>query len=292
MASRSLDEHERACVVEPGSTIHRMDRRQPHHPTSFECCGVRVDSLELHEAAQRLIAAAAAEHPLSVHLCNASTLSLAQRDANFRALLNAGNLNLPDGTPVAWAGRLMACGSGRPVPGPSLMTAVFQLDGGGVQHFLLGSTPQVLTALKGALARRYPTARIVGDFSPKLTPDVDALVIESSSFVRASGATLVWVGLGTPKQDWVSARLAQELGVVAVPVGAAFDFLGGSKREAPAWLRGSGLEWIFRLATEPRRLWRRYLIGNSVFLWGVTLSGARAAVLRRLSGRRVRKPEN
>lgn len=254
----------------------------------YECCGVRIDALGIQEVTDSLILAAERGEQRCVHLCNAYTLALAVRSNQFRQLLNGSDMNLPDGAPVAWFGaslgrhqRLL-----RPLPGPSLMTSLFdKSQGTEVRHFLLGASEDVLLQLRRNLQSRFPAARIVGSFSPPFTSDVDDLVVTSMFPIQQSRANMVWVGLGTPKQDWVAHRIAEATGVVAVPVGAAFDFISGRKAEAPRWVRGSGLEWLFRLATEPRRLWRRYLIDGLVFVGAAPPSWfrQRAAMRRRES---------
>ena len=251
---------------------------EPARSTVFTCCGVRIDALAPEAAVARITAAARQNRTLVLHLCNAYTLSLAQRDRRYRAMLDRADLNLADGVPVTWVGRAL----GRPAavtPGPALMQAVFAAgQPEDLRHFLLGSTPEGLLALRAALSAAHPAARVAGSFAPPFTEDVDELVRRSLDGIVQSGANVVWVGLGTPKQDWVAEGLARRLGVVAVPVGAAFDFASRQKPEAPAWLRGTGLEWVFRFGTEPRRLWRRYLLGNPVFLWGALLSIVRERI--------------
>jgi N-acetylglucosaminyldiphosphoundecaprenol N-acetyl-beta-D-mannosaminyltransferase len=133
-------------------------------------------------------------------------------------------------------------------------------------HYLLGGSEETLAALKRVIARRFPTARIVGAESPAFRALSDAEVAAQDSRIRQSGAQVVWVGLGTPKQDWEVARLSEELPVVALAVGAAFDFLAGTKSQAPMLMQSTGTEWLYRLASEPRRLAKRYLWGNPRFL--------------------------
>lgn len=252
-------------------------------PESFTCCDVRIDGGTVEWAVERLVVAAAAGRPLAVHLCNAFTLSLAIKDPQYRAMLNRADLNLPDGTPVSWVGRLMGKrGATGPVPGPALMVAAFQREHGRVmRHFLLGSSSEVLDALESRLTETSGGCSIVGRLAPPFTPSVTDLVEASVEQIAASGANVVWVGLGTPKQDWFVDEVTARLDVVAVPVGAAFDFIAGNKAEAPQWLRGSGLEWLFRLGAEPGRLWRRYLVGNPRFVVGafrsIMASGRRQA---------------
>ena len=240
---------------------------------SFECCGVRIDGGSLAWAVDRIIRTGKGGQGLAVHLCNAYTLSLAMGDDAYRRMLNRSGLNLPDGTPVAWVGRLLGRVGQRPVPGPSLMAETFRQDvDGELRHFLLGSSEVTLDALEDRLSRLGGSGSVVGRLSPPFIQEAGRLLELSVEAVRETDANIVWVGLGTPKQDWVADGLASRAGVVAVPVGAAFDFLAGQKPEAPRWIRGSGFEWVFRLATEPKRLWKRYLIGNPLFIFGAVQS--------------------
>jgi N-acetylglucosaminyldiphosphoundecaprenol N-acetyl-beta-D-mannosaminyltransferase len=156
-------------------------------------------------------------------------------------------------------------------------------DASGPTHYLLGGSPEVLAELQRAITERWPNAQVVGAESPPyraLTPTEQSAQDER---IRQSGGQIVWVGLGTPKQDWEVARLAAELPVVAMAVGAAFDFLAGVKPQAPLWMQRTGLEWAYRLGTEPRRLGKRYLWGNPRFV----VSAWRARP-RKTSPRRVR----
>ncbi|WP_316959456.1 WecB/TagA/CpsF family glycosyltransferase [Streptomyces sp. TRM68367] len=209
-----------------------------------------------------------------VHLCNAYTLALADRDTELQSVLRSASLNLPDGQSVVWASRLLHRSTALPgtrVYGPDLLLDVFALSQNtDLRHYLLGSTPDVLDALHRELRRRYPRTRITGTCSPPFRPLSAQELRQQAEDIRAAGADIVWVGLGTPKQDRWAADLCAELPVVAVAVGAAFDFIAGTKRQAPTWMQHNGLEWLFRLGCEPRRLWRRYVFGNARFLWGVT----------------------
>lgn len=144
-----------------------------------------------------------------------------------------------------------------------------------VSHYLYGGSPHVVSHLAHRLRRQVPGVRIVGAESPPFREitreEEDAL----EQRILTSGADVVWVGLGTPKQDRFVERFRHRLPVVLVPVGAAFDFLSGAKRRAPQWMRLSGLEWLHRLLSEPRRLWHRYLFGNLAFLLGALTSTRR-----------------
>lgn len=210
-------------------------------------------------------------HPgIAVHFANAYNIALARKDREYATLLRKGDYIFSDGVPITWVGKRAysaIAASWDRVYGPDVMQAVFAANHDHPpRHYLLGSTPDVLAALQRNLAKRFPNAEIVGSQSPPFrTPTLQELA-ERDALISESGATMVWVGLGTPKQDYEVARLAASLPVVALAVGAAFDFLAGTTSQAPAWMQRNGLEWAYRLASEPKRLGKRYLWGNSVFL--------------------------
>lgn len=230
---------------------------------------VRVDPFDMQSAVDAILWAASKRVPMAVHLVNAYTVSLAHREVGFARILDRGDLNLPDGTPLAWLGRCAGLEGFRgPVPGPDLTAEVCnhgrQRD---LRHYLYGSSPDTVHRFAAELRRRYPGIQIVGVESPPFRPLTEAEEAEFVTRVAESGADLVWIGLGTPKQDVFVDRFRDRLGLPLIAVGAAFDFIAGDKKVAPPWMRRRGLEWLYRLVTEPRRLWKRYLIGNLVFLW-------------------------
>lgn len=221
-----------------------------------------------HEAADIIVKLAAQGSGRHVHLANAYTVALADKSAEYREVLAQPALNFPDGRPIGWVSAIC-----RQVPrlsqvrGPQLFLDAFDVGRtSGVKHFLLGSTPDVLLALETNLRAKYPGVLIVGTESPPFRPLGVDEVDDQDRRISQSGADIVWVGLGTPKQDFEVQRLANKLPVIAIAVGAAFDFAAGSAPEAPKWMTLVGLEWVFRLCCEPRRLWKRYLFGNVRFL--------------------------
>lgn len=237
-----------------------------------DCARVPIVACRPTEAADEVIRLATSNLPrgIDVHLCNAYTIALADKDPELQRLLGRAGLNFPDGKSVVWANRLRHRGRGLPsdrVYGPDLMLNV--IDRGRdhrLKHYLLGSTEPVLSDLASALRQRFNGVDIVGMESPPFRPLTDLERAEQARRIRDSGAQVVWVGLGTPKQDLEVTHLATEVDAVHVAVGAAFDFISGRKVQAPKWLQRSGLEWAFRLSQEPRRLWRRYLLGNARFV--------------------------
>lgn len=227
---------------------------------------------------------------LAVHFANAYTVALADTDHAYgRLLANPDSVAFTDGVPVAWIGRRgypAVAGTWDRVYGPDVMEAVLGASGpDGPRHYLLGGSAETLTALGRTIATRWPRATVVGAESPPFRALSSAERDEQDARIRDSGANLVWVGLGTPKQDWEAARLAASLPVIALAVGAAFDFLAGTKPQAPLWMQRSGTEWAFRFASEPRRLAKRYLWGNPRFL----LAASRQPGLRKGAGSTPRR---
>ena len=141
---------------------------------------------------------------------------------------------------------------------------------------LYGSTPQVVAMLSAEIERRWPDATIAGAESPSFDGLTEADLSAAAQRFETARADVVWVGLGTPKQDLVAAQLAERSNLTFVAIGAAFDFIAGSKRQAPRFMREHGLEWLFRLASEPRRLGRRYVVGNTLFVLGLIRQRPRA----------------
>lgn len=194
-----------------------------------------------------------------------------QRDAELLDIHRRAAMVTPDGMPLVWLGWRAGFRHMTRVYGPDLMSEICRLSPEhGWRHFLYGGEPGVAALLAERLAARYPGIRIVGTWCPPfrpLTPEEEDEVIAR---IHEAAPHIVWVGLSTPKQERWMASMAPRLRVpVLVGVGAAFDFLSGRKPQAPRWMQRSGLEWLFRLATEPRRLWKRYLVNNTAFLWAL-----------------------
>ncbi|HEY9075214.1 MAG TPA: WecB/TagA/CpsF family glycosyltransferase [Anaerolineaceae bacterium] len=196
-----------------------------------------------------------------------------QADPDLRRIHNRAGMVTPDGMPMVWLSRLYGRRSVSRVYGPDLLLEMCQRSlQAGYSHYFYGGAAGIPERLAERLQQRFPDLQVAGTYSPpfrSLTVQEDAQIVER---INASGAAILWVGLSTPRQErW----MAEHLGRIAVPVmvgvGAAFDFHAGAKRQAPRWMQRSGLEWLFRLATEPKRLWRRYLTNIPRFLWLVIL---------------------
>jgi len=248
------------------------------------CAGIPITACSRKDAAVETVRQATSDltEGVDVHLCNAYTLALADQQPELASMLRRASINFPDGKAVVWANRLLHRDRRLPrerVYGPDLFLDVFELGQDlGLRHYLLGSTDDVLADLASELGRRFPKANIVGVESPPFRALTDAESHEQAARIIGSGAQVVWLGLGTPKQDWAASELAERIPAVFCSVGAAFDFVAGHQKQAPRWVQDAGLEWLFRLACEPRRLWRRYLFGNARFLWSLVRTNRRRRV--------------
>lgn len=241
------------------------------HISYLPVLGTRIASVTYDEAVAAILEAAGRETP-GGYVCavNVHTVSLARRDGNFRGVLNAALLAVPDGAPLVWAHRLLG---GRRLPervyGPTLMLRVCQAAAEkGVPIYLYGGAPEVVLQLREKLVERMPALKIAGAFSPPFAERAaDDLQLRGEiEALNASGARIVFVGLGAPKQERFMHRHAPEINAVQIGVGAAFDFHAGRVRQAPRWMQAVGLEWLFRLCCEPRRLWWRYAFYNPYFV--------------------------
>ena len=235
----------------------------------YPVLGVPIDALSAQTAVQRIAEWAQRRESRVVCICNAHSVVTAAHDPAFMRALQAADMATPDGAPVAWMLRRQGVAGQQRVSGPDLMLdCCAQLAQQGVSIFLYGSSPATLDALQRALRVREPGLHIAGAHSPPfraLTAAEDTAVVDH---IHASGAGVVWVSLGCPKQElWMAAHRGR-VQAVMVGVGAAFNFHAGTVRRAPLWMREHGLEWLYRLASEPRRLWRRYLLTNTAFLVG------------------------
>jgi len=202
-----------------------------------------------------------------------------QRDDSLRQIHNAAGLVTPDGMPLVWLSRWRGFRHTTRVYGPDLMLAVCERSiATGYRHFFYGGHEGVPERLVQRLTKRFPGLAVAGIYSPpfrSMTDDEREDVIRSINEVKPD---IVWVGLGTPKQEhWMADHVERLSAAVLIGVGAAFDFHAGLKRQAPQWMQRSGLEWLFRLSSEPRRLWRRYLVNNPLFIWLTLMQMWRAA---------------
>lgn len=197
----------------------------------------------------------------------------AQREPSFRRILNYSMMNLPDGMPLVWVGKLQGVRDIDRVFGPDFMAEICRLSViRGYRHFLYGGAQGVAHELKVSLERKFPGIEIVEAYTPPFHPLSDEEECAVVAQIQASRADIVWIGLSTPKQERFMAQFTHRLHVpLLVGVGAAFDYHTGRVADCPRWVKCSGLQWLHRLLQDPKRLWRRYLRNNPVFVWKIFL---------------------
>ena len=243
--------------------------------------GVALAVTDYGEAAATVHAWALAARPESivrtVSAANTHVVTLARHDRQFGKALAGYDLVVPDGMPLIWIMNRQGAALGDRVYGPTLMLHVLKLPG--ISHFFLGGSESLLETLSGKLKQQFPALRLAGAYSPPFSPDGVWSDEENERILRKieeSGAECIWVGLGCPKQEyWIARNRASLPPGVYFAIGAAFAFHAGLVRQAPKWMQDRGLEWIFRLVTEPRRLWKRYVVHNTLFLWYLLVDGCR-----------------
>jgi len=241
----------------------KLDRR-----ITGSVLGAQIDALSWDAALARLLGWAHARESRYVTICNVHVVVSASRDAGYRDIINGSDMATPDGAPVAWMLRRQGFAGQRRLSGPDLMWA---LCGRAAEEnlpvYCYGSTEATLGLLRARLAATFPALEMTLESPPfrALTAEEDAAAVER---INESGAGILFVGLGCPKQERWMAEHRGKVGAVMIGVGAAFDFHAGTVRRAPAWMRDNGLEWLHRLLSEPGRLWKRYLVTNTLFIVG------------------------
>jgi N-acetylglucosaminyldiphosphoundecaprenol N-acetyl-beta-D-mannosaminyltransferase len=237
-------------------------------PVRFNVLGTGVSALALTQARDLVLAARGRKQLGYVCCATAYNVNLARSDTALRAAYNRSYLTTPDGMPLVWLGRLHGHRGITRVYGPDLMAAV--CDAGretGLRHFLYGGAHGVAAELRDRLTARFPGLQVAGTFTPPFRALDATELAELRACVAAARPDVIWVGLSSPAQEHFMAAHAASLDAgLLVGVGAAFDFLSGRRPQAPRWMQRSGLEWLHRLGTEPRRLWRRYLVHNPMFV--------------------------
>ena len=235
---------------------------------TFEVLGVRVDATQIPDVVRELknwIVQGTASRWVAV--TGMHGISVAQDDDGFKGILNSADLVVPDGMPLVWIGRRKGHQNlKRRVYGPELIEEFCSETESRFRHFFYGGAPGVADQLASMLGERYGI-RTVGTLSPPYGTISQADREKVDSVLELASPDIVWVGLSTPKQErWMHIQSGRSNIPAFVGIGAAFDFLTGRKRSAPKWMKEHGLEWFFRLIQEPRRLWRRYLVGGLKFL--------------------------
>jgi N-acetylglucosaminyldiphosphoundecaprenol N-acetyl-beta-D-mannosaminyltransferase len=242
-------------------------------PDTLAVLGVPLGLIDYEETLDWIDATVASRGRGYVCVSNVHAVMASAEDAELRSALLGSSINVPDGQPLVWAINLLGHSLGARVYGPELMArACARGAQSGQRLYLYGGRNQgALVQLALNLRQRFPGVRIVGGYSPPHRPltddECDAVIKE----INGSRADVVWVGIGVPKQEkWMAQMRGALEAPVLVGVGAAFDFHAGLVPQAPNWIQESGLEWAYRLAHEPRRLWRRYMRYNPRFLHAFT----------------------
>lgn len=233
-----------------------------------EILGVGVSAITLDDAVRCIEEWIATRNRHYVCVTGVHGIMECQRDVALRRIHNRAGLVTPDGMPLVWMSRRLGYGRVERVYGPDLMQAVTALAAHrGWRNYYYGGAPGLAERLRERLQGSHPGLAVVGTHSPpfrSLSPEEDLDVIER---INAAAPDIVWVGLSTPKQErWMAAHVGKLTAPVLVGVGAAFDFLAGTKPQAPRWMQCNGLEWLFRMASEPRRLALRYVRNNPAFM--------------------------
>jgi N-acetylglucosaminyldiphosphoundecaprenol N-acetyl-beta-D-mannosaminyltransferase len=230
--------------------------------------GIHLDST-IYSLATKMILGWSFQHESRiVFAANVHMLMEARDSPGFKSVINSADLVTPDGMPLVWMMRLKGQKDQQRVYGPTLMLHVLEAAAReAVPVGFYGSSPEVLQSLSARLQAQFPNLKIVYSFSPpfrEINQEEDGQIIEN---IHTSGACILFVGLGCPKQENWMAEHRGKINAVMLGVGAAFDFHAGVKSQAPSWMQKIGLEWLYRLVTEPRRLWRRYLYHNPRFVF-------------------------
>jgi N-acetylglucosaminyldiphosphoundecaprenol N-acetyl-beta-D-mannosaminyltransferase len=235
----------------------------------FYILNIGISAIDMDDACSLIEEAILKRQKKYICVCPVSTIMECKRNERVFESVNSADLVTPDGMPTVWIGKMHGYKNIRRVYGPDLMQRVCDISKTkGYKNYFYGSGEDVLNKLKTNLSKGYPGLVISGVYSPpfrRLTEEEEGKMVES---INSNDPDIIWVGLGSPKQDlWMYEHRDRINAPVMVGVGAAFDFLAGVKPQAPRWIRNSGFEWLFRLITEPKRLWRRYLIDNPLFIY-------------------------
>jgi N-acetylglucosaminyldiphosphoundecaprenol N-acetyl-beta-D-mannosaminyltransferase len=204
-----------------------------------------------------------------VSVCNVHSVMECRRDETLRRIVNAAGMTTPDGMPLVWLSRMAGHRYVSRVYGPDLMLAEMAASvPAGHSHFFFGGRDGVADRLAQAMRNRFPGVRIAGTMTPPMGTAQELCNAQTAAQINGAKPDIVWVGVSSPKQEyWMACMRPLLEAPVLIGVGAAFDFHTSTVRQAPRWMQRSGLEWLYRLVQEPRRLWRRYLVDNPWFLF-------------------------
>jgi N-acetylglucosaminyldiphosphoundecaprenol N-acetyl-beta-D-mannosaminyltransferase len=235
--------------------------------------GVGISAVNMNQALEKIDGWIQAGEREYVCVCPVHSVMECRRSAQLRTIFNAAGMVTPDGVPLVWVARASGYGNVSRVYGPDLMLAELdRSEQNHHRHFFYGGGPGVAVLLAKRMQARFPALTVAGILEPPFAPLDQLCTPETAATINEAKPDVVWIGMSSPKQDLWMARMRPLLAApVLIAVGAAFDFHSGTVKQAPLWMQRSGLEWVYRLATDPRRLWRRYLIDNPWFLWELGL---------------------
>ncbi|MEW6144668.1 MAG: WecB/TagA/CpsF family glycosyltransferase [Thermodesulfobacteriota bacterium] len=246
-------------------------------PDRYGILGVEVAAVQIDDVVRMMTGwIEEKDHGHYIAVTNTHVVTESWLNPEYKKVLNSADIVVPDGMPLVWLGRLSGYPLKRRVYGPELMEGFLRETGPRYRHFLYGGMQGIPEKISERLSRKYPGLRFVGSYSPpfrSLTEKEEGDIVD---MINDIGPDVLWVGLGAPRQEIWMYEHAEVLRVpVMVGVGAAFDFLAGAKPQAPLLFRENGFEWLWRLLSEPRRLWRRYLLYGPLFIGLVMLEKTR-----------------
>jgi exopolysaccharide biosynthesis WecB/TagA/CpsF family protein len=246
-------------------------------PKKHNVLGVGISATTYDQTVDCLIAAAKRRQSAIADFVPVHGLMVAARDPQYNAMVRTFDIVAPDGQPVRWAlNRFHNAGLRDRVYGPELTRRMCEAAANeGLSIYLYGSTDETLDKLRANLLRMFPTLRIAGFESPPFRPLTDEEHDQAVERINRSGASIVLIGIGCPRQAVFAHRIRHQISAVQLCVGAAFDFHAGSVSMAPPWMQKRGLEWLYRLVKEPRRLWKRYLVTNTLFVQQIVIEWSR-----------------
>lgn len=253
-------------------------------PEVVHILGAKVHRVSLNDSVELIEKFISDKKKHQVCVPNVYTTVLMQRDEEFKEIHNSSSLAIPDGMPLVWVSRLY----GKPIPVRVSGTELFLESAKiasqkGYKFFILGGSPGIPEKIKKKLNEKYQTLKIIGTYSPPFVREFsEEETHRMISMINNVKPDVLWVGMTAPKQEkWIGKHLDKLQVHVAVGVGMAFDILAGEKKRAPKLIQNVGLEWLYRLCKEPKRLWKRYLIGNTVFIWLVIKEFLRVRILEK-----------
>ena len=231
--------------------------------------GTAIDVVDWSTALSRIAAWAEAHESRIVCICNSHSVVTSTQDAHFKNIIESADMATPDGAPVASMLRKTGYAHQQRINGPDLMWKYCALAAHRNERiYLYGGQADMLGILQQRLLSAFPGLQIAGAYSPPYRAPTLAEDSADIARINASGAGTVWVSLGCPKQEQWMDRHRGKIHAVMIGVGAAFDYHAGTLQRAPLWMQNAGLEWLYRVIKEPRRLWRRYLVTNTLFVMG------------------------